>query len=207
MDRSITLTERTRNMIRLLSLSLVALLGLNACAPLVVGGAAATGATVAHDRRTAGTILEDKNIYLKAAELRDQNPAIAEHSNIAITSYNLQVLLTGQAESAAISRQLADEIARLPRVRKVFNEVKIGAEGTWGEATADAYTTSRVKLALFDTGLKDFDPTRVKVVTSLGTVYLMGLLTPEEADAVTEKVRYVSGVKHVVRLFEYIPAN
>lgn len=194
-------------MIKILGLSLAAALTLNACAPVIVGGAAATGVTIAHDRRTAGTVLEDQNIYIKAAALRDKNPAIAEHSNIAITSYNLQVLLTGQAESDAISRQLASEIARLPRVRKVFNEVKTGAEGTWSEATADAYITSRVKLALFDTGLKDFDPTRVKVVTSQGTVYLMGLLTPAEADAVTEKVRYVSGVKQVVRLFEYIPAS
>jgi osmotically-inducible protein OsmY len=42
------------------------------------------------------------------------------------------------------------------------------------------------------------------VVTSQGTVYLMGLLTRHEADAVTDVARYVSGVKKVVRLFEYI---
>jgi osmotically-inducible protein OsmY len=53
-------------------------------------------------------------------------------------------------------------------------------------------------------GIQGFDPLRVKVTSSLGTVYLMGLLTPEEADAVVEKVRYISGVKRVVRLFEYI---
>jgi osmotically-inducible protein OsmY len=86
----------------------------------------------------------------------------------------------------------------------VFNEVTIGAESTWGEATSDAYLTSRVKVALFNVGIEGFDPTRVHVTSSLGSVYLMGLLTPTEADAVTEKTRYVSGVKKVVKLFEYI---
>jgi osmotically-inducible protein OsmY len=86
----------------------------------------------------------------------------------------------------------------------VFNEVAIGAESTWGEATADAYLTTKVKLALFDVQIEGFDPTRVKVTSSQGSVYLMGLLTPTEADAVTEKTRFVSGVKRVVKLFEYI---
>jgi osmotically-inducible protein OsmY len=61
-----------------------------------------------------------------------------------------------------------------------------------------------VKFALLDVGIEGFDPTRVEVTSSQGSVYLMGLLTPTEADAVTEKVRFVSGVKRVVKLFEYI---
>ncbi len=86
----------------------------------------------------------------------------------------------------------------------MYNEVTVGAEGTWSEAAADTLLTSRVKVELFNVGIQGFDPLRVKTTSSLGTVYLMGLLTPEEADAVVEKVRYISGVKRVVRLFEYI---
>ena len=118
--------------------------------------------------------------------------------------YNMQVLLTGQAENMEIVERYRDRLMQIPRVRTVFNEVTVGAESTWGEATADTYLTSKVKVALFNVKLPGFDPTRVKVTSSLGAVYLMGLLSPTEADAVTEEVRFVSGVKRVVKLFEYI---
>ena len=176
---------------------------LGGCTAVVVGGAAA-GASVAHDRRTVGTVIEDKDILLKALRLRNDDEDLKRRSNIEVTVYNLQILLTGQAEDADVVARFRDELAKIPRVRKVIDEVSIGAEGTWGEATSDAYLTTRVKLALFDVGIEGFDPLRVKVVSSQGTVYLMGLLTPAEADAVTDKVRYISGVKKVVRLFEYI---
>jgi len=194
-------------MIKQFSIALLMALTLSGCGAAVVAGGVAAGATVAIDRRTTGTVIEDQSIELKAGDLRKADPSIFEHSNIAITSYNLQVLMSGQAESDAVSRRLADQIARLSRVRKVYNEVVTGAEGTWSEAASDTYLTSRVKIALLDIDIKGFDPTVVKVVTSQGTVYLMGLLTQQEADAVTEKARYVSGVKQVVRLFEYIPAS
>jgi len=194
-----------RHTISLAMLSVVMLAGplLGGCTAVVVGGAAA-GAGVAHDRRTTGTVIDDKEILIKAMRLRAADEEIKSRSNIDISVYDLQVLLTGQAESPEVVARFRDQVARIPRVRKVIDEVTIGAEGTWSEATADAYLTSRVKLALFDVGIEGFDPLRVKVVSSQGTVYLMGLLTPQEADRVTEKVRYISGVKKVVRLFEYI---
>ena len=48
------------------------------------------------------------------------------------------------------------------------------------------------------------DPAEVKVVTESGVVYLMGLVTPEESKAVVEKARYVTDVKRVVKIFEYL---
>lgn len=188
---------------RLLLLSLLATT-LGGCAAVVVGGAAATGAVVAHDRRTTGTFIEDQEIYLKALQLMNDQPAIKEQSNITITPYNLQVLLTGQAASDAVSQQFASLVAQIPRVRKVFNEVQTGAEATWSEEADDAYLTSKVKIALADVGIDGFDPLRVKVTSAQDTVYLMGLLTRAEAQAVTDKVRYVGGVKRVVKLFEYL---
>ena len=176
---------------------------LSGCAAVVVGGAAA-GVAVAHDRRTTGTVVEDQEILIRATNLRNADERLKELSNISIDSYNLQVLLTGQAENAEIVEAFSQRVAKIPRVRSVFNEVSIGPEATLGEATSDAYLTSRVKLALFDVGIEGFDPTRVEVTSSQGSVYLMGLLTQPEADAVTEKVRFVSGVKRVVKLFEYI---
>jgi osmotically-inducible protein OsmY len=176
---------------------------LSGCGAIVVGGVA-TGAVVAHDRRSTGTFVEDQEILLRAIGMRNGDPAIQQNANVNIDVFNMQVLLTGQAENMPIVERFRDRVLTIPRVRGVFNEVSIGAESTWGEATADAYLTTKVKLALFDVAIEGFDPTRVHVTSSLGSVYLMGLLTPTEADAVTEKVRFVNGVKRVVKLFEYI---
>ena len=187
---------------RAIILGLLALL-LGGCGAVVIGGAVAT-ANVAHDRRTAGTLVEDQKILLEAISMRDADDALKKQANVGIDVFNLQVLLTGQAENFEVVEAFRQRVAGIQRVRAVFNEVTVGAESTWSEATADAYLTARVKVALFSVKIDGFDPTRVTVTSSQGSVYLMGLLTPTEADAVTEEVRFVSGVKRVVKLFEYI---
>jgi osmotically-inducible protein OsmY len=179
---------------------------LGGCAAAVVGGAAASGALVAHDRRTSGIVLQDQQIELSAMQILRDNPDIKNRSDISITSYNLRVLLTGETESAEIARRFASQVAQLPHVSGVFNEVTEGARaGVWDE-TGDTYLTSKVKIALFDVEVEGFDPTAVKVVTARSTVYLMGLLSREEARQVVERVRRISGVEKVVEVFEYIDA-
>jgi len=176
---------------------------LSGCAAVVVGGAA-TGLLVAHDRRTSGTVIQDQEIEISALNLLGQHPDIKERSHISITSYNLRVLLTGEAETDEISRRFAQLMSRQPQVASVYNEVTIGPEATLGDETEDTYLTSKVKLALFDVGIEGFDPTFVKVVTARGSVFLMGLVTREEGQAVLDKVRTVRGVERVVEVFEYI---
>jgi len=187
---------------RIMVIGLMAIM-VSGCAAVVVGGVATT-AKVAHDRRTTGSFIEDQEILIKAISLREDDEELTRKANVNIDVFNMQVLLTGQAENMAIVERFRNRVMAIPRVRTVFNEVTVGAESTWSEATADAYLTSKVKLALFNVDIEGFDPTRVKVTSSQGSVYLMGLLTPAEADAATDVVRYVSGVKRVVKLFEYI---
>lgn len=187
---------------RLLALAMLIPL-LSACGAVVVG-TAVTGAAIVHDRRSPGTVVDDQGILFKAIELRDQDQALTDSANVSIDVFNGQVLLTGEAENFELVEAFRSRILGIEKVRAVFNEVIVGAEATWSDATADAYLTSKVKLSLFDIDIDGFDPTRVNVTSSGGSVYLMGLLTVAEAEAVTEKVRYISGVKRVVRLFEYL---
>lgn len=187
---------------RWMMVAMLALL-MSGCGAIVVGGAVAT-AKVVHDRRTTGSFVEDQSILLKAIQLRDENQALNEQANVSIDVFNMQVLLTGQAQNMAVVDGFKRQVDNIPSVRGVFNEVVVGAEATFGESTSDAYLTTKVKLALFDVDIDGFDPTRVKVTSAQGSVFLMGLLTPAEADAATEKVRFVGGVKRVVKLFEYI---
>lgn len=200
-----TLKDRIHPIARLASL-LIALVVTGAlfqgCAPLVVGGIA-TGAAVAHDRRSAGAILDDQSLELKALDLLMENNPIRSRSNISATSYNYTMLLTGTADSQEIKQQYGEMVERLTGVRRVMNEIEIAPNPSFSRISEDTYITAKVKTALFGVKVRGFDPEMVKVVTSNGMVYLMGLLHQEEAEAVVQQVRSLSGVRKVVRAFEY----
>jgi osmotically-inducible protein OsmY len=179
-------------------------LSLSGCVGLLVGGAA-TGISVAHDRRTTGTVVDDQTIELKLYDVL--NRQLPPGNRISVTSYNGTVLLTGEAVSEGVRRQ-AEQIARgfnEPPVRMVHNELVIGPPSPLSIQSNDALLTTKVKTSLFQiNSIPDFDPSRVKVVTDRGIVYLMGLVRPVEADATANMASQVDGVKQVVTLFEYI---
>ncbi|MES9922534.1 MAG: BON domain-containing protein [Candidatus Thiodiazotropha endolucinida] len=191
-----------KNFVSLLSIC-IAVLILQGCAAAVVGGAAATAA-VAHDRRTTGTIVEDQSIELKIYDLMSKDSRFKQQSSIHVTSYNLVVLLTGQAADQALRSKAEQMASSVDRVRRVVNEIEIGSTSTLAENSRDAALTTEVKVRLAKVQIPGFDPLRVKVVTERGAVFLLGLITKKEADAVTDVVRHISGVRRVVRVFEYI---
>ncbi|MFP4495563.1 MAG: BON domain-containing protein [Halochromatium sp.] len=177
---------------------------LQGCAPAAVVGTA-YGASVIHERRPASTVLDDEVIELQAKQRFFQNREIRRASRISIISYNYRVLLTGQADNAEVRKRFADIVSRLPKVEQVYNEVRIGPAISLARRSRDALITSRAKIAIGGgRGIKDFDATRVKVVTEDGVVYLMGLVTREEAETTTELVRRLPGVERVVKMFEFI---
>jgi osmotically-inducible protein OsmY len=179
---------------------------LSGCAPLVVAGATYTAAVV-YDRRSADVVLDDEVIELQAKDAFLSNPDFRKHSNLSATSYAHTVLITGQADSAEIADRYAHVVAQLPKVKQVYNEAEIGPNIGFKQASKDVAITSRAKLAIQSIKLPGFDTLRVKVITENGVVYLMGLVTPEEADATAEKVRRIPGVQRVVKVFEYIEPN
>ena len=176
---------------------------LQGCGAVIVAGVA-TGASIIYDRRDRETVLADQNLEFQVMGLVQDDPYIQERTRIAATSYNLVVLLTGQAETREAADRLAEKTSRLPKVRRVVDEITIGPYASLGRESEDVLITSRVKIAISEIDLETFDATRVKVVTEAGVVYLMGLVTRQEADAAVEKARYVPGVLKVIRIFEYI---
>lgn len=173
---------------------------LPACTPLVLGGAAVTGALVATDRRSSGAQLDDQTIELRAASSIRETAGSRVRVNV--TSYNRKALITGEAASER-DRQLVEEAVRkTANVAAVFNEVSIANSPGLREQASDSLTTGRVKAALIDA--KDVPASAIKVVTERGTVYLMGLVTQKEADRATEAARTTQGVLKVVRVFEVL---
>ncbi|MFQ5643449.1 MAG: BON domain-containing protein [Thiogranum sp.] len=177
---------------------------LNGCVPVVVVGGAAATAAVVHDRRTTGSIVEDEAIELRVINALSKDKELSKQSHINVTSYNYMVLLSGETPSEAF-RTRAGEIARAQKqVRRVHNELVIAAPSSMMTRSSDALITTKVKSALFKVKYSGFDPSRVKVVTENGTVYLMGLLHRKEAEEVTEQARRISGVQRIVTLYQYL---
>ena len=187
-----------------LLLLIVAVTSLYGCAPVVVGGAATTGAAL-HSRRTVGTFVDDQGIELKARLAIHEVVELREQTHISIVSYNGIVLMAGQAPTESLRQQAQGIVAGVEKVRHVHNEIVIAAPISLTSRTNDTMITAKVKTSFFGIkGVPDFDPTRTKVVTEDGVVFLMGLLYRNEADVVSETARQVGGVKKVVKLFEYI---
>ena len=173
---------------------------LSACVPLVVGGAAVGTALVVTDRRTSGAQLEDEGIELRAANrLRE---AIGERGHINVTSYNRQVLLTGEVPSAQDKQTAEQVVSRVENARSIVNELAVQGASTLSQRSQDTFISGKVKASLVDA--KDVQANAIKVVTERSTVYLMGRVTQREANRATEIARGVSGVQKVVRVFEMI---
>lgn len=175
---------------------------LNGCAAAVIGGAAA-GISVAVDNRSTVDYFEDQTIKTQFAHAYYQDEELSEQTHVNVTSYNGYVLITGEALTTQQKQKLTDIVLKLSTVRRYFNEVTIGIPTTMSSRSNDSYITSQIKATIF-AHINELDTAQVKVVTEDGNVYLMGLVSQQQANQVTEIARTTSGVKRVIKLFEYI---
>ena len=189
-------------------LSVLLVLGtlLGGCAtPVIVGAAGTAGAgTVAVDHRTFGTMVEDEGIEWKVrTAINKAGLEEDDHHHVKVTSFNRIVLLTGQVPDEPSKQRAATEADKVAQVRGVHNELVIGTPPKLGTRSADTVLTGRVKVALATSDSLEL-PLRlnVKVVTENGVVFLMGLVTHEESEAITATVGTIPGVRQIVRLFE-----
>ena len=179
------------------ALLLVSTLG--ACAPLMIAGVAGT-AMVASDRRTSGAQLEDESIELRAqARIRDN---LGERVHVNVTSFNRQVLLTGEVTAEKDRQAVIQLVERIENVKAVVNELAVMPLSNLSERSNDLLIVAKVKASFVDS--RDLFANAFKVVTERGTVYLMGRVTQREANSATQLTRNVGGVNKVVRLFEII---
>ena len=162
---------------------------------------AAVGVLSAADRRTAGAIVEDQNIELKAPArlLR----AIRNSTAVDVTSYNRQVLLLGQVLDEAEKVAAEKAIRELENVNTIYNELAVGS-GTDSVAkkAKDGILSTKVKSELILTS--EVGARHIKVVSDDGVVYLLGLVTRREGEQAAQVTSRVAGVRKVVTLWEFI---
>jgi osmotically-inducible protein OsmY len=158
------------------------------------------GSLVATDRRTSGTQLDDETIELRgASQIRE---ALGDRVHVNVTSYNRQVLLTGEVPTAQDKQRVEQMVSKLENVRLIVNELAVMGNTNLGQRTNDTVTTGKVKAGMVD--VKDLFSNAFKVTTERGTVYLMGRVTQREANRATDIARGISGVQKVVRVLEII---
>jgi osmotically-inducible protein OsmY len=182
------------------SLLFVSVLALQACAQALIVGGVAAGAVMAADRRQVEVMYADQRIEFAAGgRISD---ALKGEGHVNVTSYNYTVLLTGEVPTAQAKVDAEKAASEVPQVKTVVNELQIAGTSSAASRSNDAYITSKVKSNLLGNG--KVKPTDIKVVTEAGVVYLLGLVTREEADAATEIARGTAGAQKVVRVFEYV---
>jgi osmotically-inducible protein OsmY len=190
----------TLNRLSLLVLTLC--LGFSGCSSVIT---ATRDKPIEDDRgtRTFGSKIDDSLIETKAAvNISKAHPDLAEGSHIVVTSYNGVVLLAGQTPRADLKSMAEQAASSVQRVKKVNNELQVMAPSSLLARNNDAWLTTKIKTQMLADN--SIPGSRIKVVTENGIVFLLGLVTQDEANRATSLVQGVSGVQKIVKLFEYI---
>ena len=185
----------------LLFIILVPLFALQGCAPVAITGATTAVTTLAADRRTTGTFIEDEAIELKSRLALSDNKELNKRVHINFTSYNTSVLVSGEAPTEEDRQAVVDLVENVEKVTRVYNEIVIAAPSSILSRSADTVVTAKIKAKII--AEKDLSSLHIKVVNENGVTFLMGLVTTEEGDIATEIARRTGGVQKVVKLFEY----
>ena len=176
---------------------------LSGCEVFLIGGivtGVGTGLAVSEDRRTSGTFVDDEGIEFTSAQLIREKTGANVHVNV--TSFNRNALLTGEVPSEPIKKDIEALIKGVKNVRDVTNDIMVTSPASIISRSNDMVTTTKVKGRFLDGGR--FQINHVKVVTENGTVYLLGLVKRQEAESASEIASSTSGVRRVVKVFEYL---
>lgn len=175
------------------------------CAPAVVAGAATAGAVAGSDRRTTAVVLDDQKIEMKANDKIYSNKEIGGQVHVNITSFNHIVLMTGETPTEDLRNQVEAIVRGTDKVKEVFNEISVEPSSEIDSRLRDAYLTTSVKGWMLRSS--NLDLTKIKVITERSNVYLMGIVTEEEADTASDLASRVEGVKKVTKVFDYLGAT
>lgn len=153
-------------------------------------------------KRTTGARIDDRNIETIAlVNMLKAHPGLAD-ARLIVNSHNGVVLLTGQVATHELRQIASDTVNKISTVRQLHNELQVGPYVPVSTRTYDTWLTTKIKSKLIAND--EIDQGRIRVITEDKTVFLMGMVSRREAEVVTDIARTTSGVKKVVRVFEYI---
>lgn len=176
---------------------LLLLLTLTGCVAAVVAGAAGV---MVYDKRSFRVLERDTRIFHNVRTAIVTDP-LFRYSHISVTSFNRAVLLVGQTSTDSL-RVLAGRIAqKTPQVSRVYNQLTVEPSISLSVRAEDSWITSQVRSFMLTQ--KGLESGSIRVVTENKVVYLMGLVSHEQANLAADVARRVSGVRRVIKVFQY----
>lgn len=169
------------------------------CTPLLVGGAA-TGASIADGRRSAGTVVDDTFIKFRAEALIAAHKTLHHATHVDVTCVNGLVLLTGEADTIQDRARILALVRRIHGVHRIIDQLRLTPPSAFTSRLADSWITLRVKSALVAKGL---DVARITVVTAHRVVYLLGIVPRSVGDKAALAASVIPHVRSVIELFQY----
>lgn len=178
---------------------LCAALSMSGCAGLFIAGAATT-ANLVTDTRTTKEIWQDNNIEFEVAAIGNKAPFKGK-ARVVASSYNGTVVLMGQAPTQELINEFESKAREVNGVKNIHNQIKQKEPLSVTQISHDSWITTKVKSALLTDS--ELNGVKVKVITEDSDVFLFGYVTPEQSERATEITRNISGVKQVIKGFQY----
>ncbi|WP_018693475.1 BON domain-containing protein [Algicola sagamiensis] len=174
---------------------------LQGCAAVLVAGTAGA-VTAANDNRSIGAQIDDNGIEVKAATRLNEIAGIRDNTHISVVSVNGVVLMIGQVSTEHLMQQTVKAVQSIRGIKQFHNQMTIGTPTSITTRSNDTWLTTKVKTSLIKE--EKIDANSIKVVTENGTVYLMGLISKQDAKIAINISRNITGVQQVVTVFEYL---
>lgn len=163
-------------------------------APLVLGAAAGAGYVGLQNRPTA-QIAEDTKVKVAVKDNLSQSQ-LTYLTDVGIDVFYGNVMLTGVVPTNAEGEKVLDMVRRTEGVKKVYNELFVGAAYTAGQKAKDAWIATQIQPRLL--GAKDAYPLNYLITVVNNHVYIMGDTGNQgEKDHVLHILRTTRGVQQV----------
>jgi osmotically-inducible protein OsmY len=173
---------------------------MQSCAGLIIG-AGVGAASVAHDRRTIGTQVDDTTTAGRLSTAISKDTNVNDQTNVTVQVFNGIALLVGQAPTQELIRQIEAEASTVKNVKKLHNQIRLGAPIPPSVVANDAWIASKVKTKLIAD--KRIDGLHIEIEVENAEVFLMGLVNEQESNIAVDITRNIKGVKQVIKAFEY----
>lgn len=180
----------------------VLLISLQGCVAFVGGAAVgAAGAVAVFDRRNIKNIFIDNEMSKSISAKLQENQEVTSQCHVVVTTYRKTVLLVGQAPTQELKQEIARIAMKVSGIRHLYNQITLQGPTSNLTRTSDAWITTKVKAALL--GTSNLQSGQFKVLTENGTVFLMGVVSHDQAKLAVSVAREVNGVQKVVKVFSY----
>lgn len=180
---------------------LLTVLSLSGCIPVALVVGATAGGAVVYDKRDIKTQAFDRNATSAASSRLNEDAYLKGQAHLDVAVFNRTALIVGQVTNPDSKDRAYQLVSTIKGIHQVYNQITIEPAISRSARANDAWITTQVKTAMLAT--KNLQSTQIKVVTENHVVYLMGVVSHEQADLATEVARDIAGVEKVVKVFQY----